>query len=269
MAKDTITKPPELEACVQDLLDQGYDEDSAYAICNAAMKRAGGPPDVLTIDLRVRAGHDDMVIKAYGAETAVTKDGDLEAYVSTETVDRVGDSVPVKAWELDNYVKTGSPVLAFHEYGLVGGQVPVVGNAITIEKQRKGLLAVTRFHDKTQLSRDLHALYRDGNMKAFSVGFRSLQAPDMIKDDQERITGYRFTKVELLEYSVVAVPANPDAIVRALKSKSISRATAAFIAGQSPAGGSTGSGGEDARDMAVLEYIQRQSMLLAIKGVLR
>jgi len=210
---------------------------------------------------------DGMVIKSYAAdEIRTTKEGDIEAYVSTETVDRVGDVIPVKAWDLASFRKTGSPVLAFHEYGLVGGQVPVVGNAVKMEKDKTGLLSITRFHGKTQLSRDLETLYRDGHMKSFSVGFRSTAPPDVIKDDDGRFTGYKFTKVELLEYSVVAVPANPDAVVRAFREKTISAATAAFIAGHSPAGGQYGSGGDDATAKAVMDHIHQQRVLLALRG---
>lgn len=205
---------------------------------------------------------DGMVIKAYAAdEIRATKDGDIEAYISTEAVDRVGDSIPSKAWEVANYRKTGSPVLAFHEYGLVGGQVPVVGNAMKVERDKTGLLAVTRFHGKTQLSRDLEALYRDGHMRSFSVGFRSLQPPDVLKDDNDRFTGYKFTKVELLEYSVVAVPANPEAVVRAFRAKAISEGTASFIASHSPAGGQYGGGADDKVANAVNDIIRQHTVL--------
>lgn len=207
----------------------------------------------------------EVIRKAYVAEEIrANKDGDIEAYVSTESVDRMGDVIPAKSWDLDNFVKTGSPVLAFHEYGLIGGQVPVVGNATSIERTRKGLIAVTRFHKKTQLSRDLEVLYRDGHMKAFSVGFRTLAPPDVIKDDEGRFSGYQFTKVELLEYSVVAVPANPEAVAKAYRDKSISASTAAFIVRHSPTGGHDGNG-EDLVAQALKE-IRQQTVLAYLKG---
>lgn len=203
---------------------------------------------------------DGMLLKSYVAdEIRATKEGDIEAYVSTEAVDRVGDVIPSKAWNLSNFKKTGSPVLAFHEYGLVGGQVPVVGKAVHIERDKTGLLAVTRFHGKTQLSRDLATLYRDGDMKSFSVGFRSEAPPEVIKDEGGMFTGYKFTKVELLEYSVVAVPANPEAVAKHAGGKTISAALAAFIAGHSPTGGHYGSGGDEAA--RALKAIQFEAVL--------
>lgn len=206
----------------------------------------------------------EVIRKAYVAEEIrANKDGDIEAYVSTETVDRMGDVIPAKSWDLDNFIKTGSPVLAFHEYGLVGGQVPIVGNATRIERTRKGLIATTKFHKKTQLSRDLEVLYRDGHMKAFSVGFRTLAPPDVIKDDEGRFTGYQFTKVELLEYSVVAVPANPEAVAKAYRDKAISASTAEFIVRHSPAGGHDGNGKDEVAE--VLKLIRQVDAVAAIR----
>ena len=174
----------------------------------------------------------DTVRKFSVAEMKALKNGDVEAYVSTESVDRVGDIVKVKGWQLDSYRKTGSPVLFSHDYGL-----PPIGKAVEMEIQRKGLWSVTRFHEKTQLSRDLAMLARDGDMKSWSVGFNPLEEPEMRKDDKGNFQGYIFHKQELLEYSLVAVPANPDAVSKAIRLAQrglISHQMASIIAGPSP-----------------------------------
>lgn len=172
------------------------------------------------------------VRKFYVAEMKALKNGDVEAYVSTESVDRVGDVIRTKGWKLDNYKKTGAPVLFSHDYGL-----PPIGRAVEMEIQRKGLWSVTRFHEKTQLSRDLAMLARDGDMRSWSVGFSPLEEPEMRKDDKGNFQGYIFTKQELLEYSLVAVPANPDAVSKAIRLAQrglISHQMASIIAGPSP-----------------------------------
>lgn len=238
--------PPKLERCVQHLMDQGHDQDSAYAICTDALKALEEPdepePEPDKPDAIPASGEAAMVVRSletvgekrrkfYVAETKALKNGDIEAYVSTESIDRVGDIIKAKGWNLDNFRKTGAPVLFSHDYSLAP-----IGKAIEIEVQRKGLWAVTRFHEKTQLSRDLAMLARDGDMKSWSVGFNAIEAPEP-RMVEGVFKGYIFNKAELLEYSLVPVPANPDAVSKAvhLAHKGlISPQLAAIFAGPSP-----------------------------------
>jgi len=174
----------------------------------------------------------ERVDKYYVGEMKALKNGDVEAYVSTEAVDRVGDIIRAKGWQLDNYKKTGAPVLFGHDYNR-----PPIGNAVEMEIQRKGLWSVTRFHGKTQDSRDLAMLAREGIMRSWSVGFNPLDEPEMRKDEKGNFAGYTFNRSELLEYSLVSVPANPEAVSKALhmeKRGLISHRMATIIAGPAP-----------------------------------
>jgi HK97 family phage prohead protease len=231
-------------------MDKGHDEQSAYAICNAVLNdKQGGEPMSKVEDLEPEPDPPeepepdavrllgiekavDSVRKFYVAEMKALKNGDIEAYVSTESVDRVGDIIRAKGWLLDNFKRTGAPVLFSHDYSQ-----PPIGKAVEMEIQRKGLWSITRFHEKTQLSRDLAKLARDGDMKSWSVGFNPAEEPEMRKDEKGNFAGYIFNKAELLEYSLVAVPANPEAVSKAIllaKRGIISHQMAAIIAGPSP-----------------------------------
>jgi HK97 family phage prohead protease len=233
-----VTKPPKLERCVQHLIGQGHRKESAYAICNATLEAIGEPEeekDPVPVKLAEESG---AVRKFYVAETKTLKNGDIEAYVSTGTPDRVGDMVKTSGWELDNYKKTGSPVLFGHEYSITpGGHIPLIGNAVEMEAQRKGLWSITRFHEKTQLSRDAAVLAREKLMPNWSVGFNPIDQPEARKDADGNFMGYVFSKQELLEYSLVPVPANPEAVSKAIwmsKRGLITHQLAAIIAGPSP-----------------------------------
>lgn len=237
-SKDPVTKPPKLERCVQHLMDQGHDEQSAYAICNSVMDMLAEPETTASAEpVTIKSLEDlgpkkDSIRKFYVAETKALKNGDIEAYVSTEAVDRVGDVIRAKGWLLDNFKRTGSPVLFSHDYSQ-----PPIGKAVEMEIQRKGLWSVTRFHGKTQMSRDLALLAREGDMKSWSVGFNPAEPPEMRKDDKGNFAGYIFNKAELLEYSLVAVPANPEAVSKAVRMAQrglISHQMALIIAGPSP-----------------------------------
>ena len=228
-----MTKPPKLERCVQHLMSAGHSQDSAYAICTATLEAIGEPAETkapVTVTSIEKTA--ETIRKFYVAEIKALKNGDVEAYVSTEAVDRVGDVIKAKGWLLDNFKKTGAPVLFSHDYSQ-----PPIGKAVEMEIQRKGLWSVTRFHEKTQLSRDLALLARDGDMRSWSVGFNPAEEPEMRKDEKGNFAGYIFNKAELLEYSLVPVPANPEAVSKAIfmaRKGQIKWQTAYIFAGPSP-----------------------------------
>jgi HK97 family phage prohead protease len=140
------------------------------------------------------------------AETKTKGNGDVLAAISTESVDRVGDIIKVKGMRLGNYIKSGAPVLFSHDYS-----TPPIGKAVDIRVEGRELIAVTRFHEKTQLSRDLALLARDGDMKSWSIGFSALEPPES-RMEGGVFKGYIYHSAELLEYSLVPVPANPEAV---------------------------------------------------------
>jgi HK97 family phage prohead protease len=196
------------------------------------MKMEFVEPEPVTDEQPEPESAPDAVRKFYVGEMKTLKNGDIEAYVSTESIDRVGDIIKARGWMLDNYRKTGSPVLFSHDYSQ-----PPIGNAIEMEAQRKGLWSVTRFHEKTQLSRDLAVLARGGFMKSWSVGFSPLEKPEIRKGEGGEFLGYIFNKQELLEYSLVPVPANAEAVSKAIylaQHGKLSKQMAYIFAGPSP-----------------------------------
>lgn len=90
---------------------------------------------------------------------------------------------------------------------------------------------------KTRVDEALHSL-KYGLVNAVSIGFRAL------KDGAERMKegGIRFKSWEWLELSIVSVPAQPDAVITAIK---------AFDQQHLPAIGSTGDEGEQPTAEAV------------------
>ena len=138
---------------------------------------------------------DKRYIKAY-----TKKEGDeLVVVASDETVDRSGESLKIKDWDLKNY-KT-NPVLLFgHNYTSV--EAPVIGRAkkIWVDKESRKLKFVPEFQTVTKLGRELKKLVEQGFLKTWSVGF----LPKYLKK--------KLTANELLENSLVPVPCNPSAM---------------------------------------------------------
>lgn len=142
------------------------------------------------------------------------KEMTLTASISTDTVDRMGEVLAPEGIELGNYRK--NPVVLWaHDYSQ-----PPIGKALWVRRDGQSIISKVQFA-KTAFAQEIFGLYRDGIMKAFSVGF---VPKDGKEGDGKKGPRYTYTKWELLEYSAVPVPANPDAIALAV-SKGISEST--------------------------------------------
>lgn len=144
---------------------------------------------------------DKLQVKAhYDATTKV-------AVASTDVKDRHGEHVNQEGWLLSNFKK--NPVLLWaHDHSEIA-----VGNARNIFIERKNgaprLVFTPDFHEHTDKARALKALYDEGRLNSFSVGFMPF--------DFDGATS-TYNKQELLEISAVNVPANPEAMMLAYKS---------------------------------------------------
>ena len=133
----------------------------------------------------------------------------VDFVISTDAVDRMQDTISVDGWDLKAYKK--NPVVLFaHD-----NREPPIGRAIRIGKKDGKLVARTEFtsREMNPFGYSIFLMYEGGFMKATSVGFRPLKFE--MSEDEKRSGGIDFLKQELLEYSAVPVPANPEARVEA------------------------------------------------------
>lgn len=137
----------------------------------------------------------------------------IEFVASTETTDRYGDVIRVSGWETRNYMR--NPVFLWAHRS----SDPPIGKTVKLftETTPPALVQVVQFADKDTypFADTIFNLYRDGFMNAVSVGFKPTEKPKPIRNpDTDQITGFEFTKQELMELSAVPLPANPDALAR-------------------------------------------------------
>ena len=122
----------------------------------------------------------------------------IEGLASTSDVDRMGDVIPPSVWErgMENYLKNPI-ILAYHEHDDPCGRM--TEHKIT----DAGLWIKARI----SAAAEVFDLVRDGVLTAFSVGFR-------IKDAEYNAAAEVFLikEVELIEISVVSVPANQNTL---------------------------------------------------------
>ena len=132
-------------------------------------------------------------------------DGDQASFtITTETPDRVGDSVKAAGLSLTNY-KKNPVVLWAHDYA----GLPI-GKAVSIVASATGVKAIVRFATaENPMAATVYNLVRAGYLSAVSIGFRALEVAANEYD------GWDITKSELLEFSVVPVPMHPEALIEA------------------------------------------------------
>lgn len=127
------------------------------------------------------------------------------AVASTARVDRHGEIVSPEGWNLEAFKQ--NPVLLWsHDH-----TIPAIGRATKIWVEGFGEQAKLMFsgvwQTVTEEGKAAAQLVADGILNSFSVGF--------LPSEME---GNKYTEQELLEISLVNVPANPDAMMLAYKS---------------------------------------------------
>lgn len=140
-------------------------------------------------------------------------DDPLDYVLSDGTPDRLGDVVEPEGWQLDEFAPDRNPIALFnHDRNQIIGtwrNVRVVGSRLLgrLELAAKGTSALTDY---------VRELVAQGILRAVSVGFRALQRVPIDPDDP--FGPQRFLKSELVEASLVSVPANANAlqIIKAL-----------------------------------------------------
>ncbi len=133
----------------------------------------------------------------------------LQFIISTDAVDRDLDTISVKGWDLEAY-KRNPVILWAHDY-----KNPPIGRAekVFVEDDKLKSVALFTDEDVNPLGKMVYKLFRDRFLNATSVGF----IPTEWELNEER-DGFRptdFLKQELLEYSAVPVPSNPEALLDA------------------------------------------------------
>ena len=140
--------------------------------------------------------------------------------ISTGVVDRDSEVLVPSGAALDNYMK--NPVVPWSHNSMD----PPIGKALWVKRTASKLTAKVKFA-LTDRAEEVWQLFKGGYLKAFSVGFLptempSMPTPDEIRKNPEWASARRvFRKWELLEFSPVTVPANPEALMLAFKSGSI------------------------------------------------
>jgi len=152
-----------------------------------------------------------MLIKQY-AEPGYIRGIDqdkrtVDFIISTGDVDRDGDTISVKGWELTHF-KKNPVVLWAHDH-----RIPAIAQARQVKVQGGKLVSLaTKFTEKDEHEFGFMTfkLLAGGFLNTTSVGFVSRRH----EHNNDR-GGIDFIEQELLEFSLVNVPSNPEALIQA------------------------------------------------------
>ena len=121
--------------------------------------------------------------------------------ISTDAIDRQGEIVDQEGWDFSNWM-TNPVILDSHKYDSIDD---IIGKGIGKPYRVDNGWAIDIQFADTNKGQLAQKLVESGMLKTVSVGFRSLS-----RKPENGVM--KHTKQELLEVSLVAIPANPQAV---------------------------------------------------------
>lgn len=135
----------------------------------------------------------------------------MEFIATDETVDRYNEVIRLDGWQLDNY-RANPVVVDSHDYSSI---TRILGSSEDVAIKNGKMTNRVRFAVDNELGLLALKLARGGFLRSQSVGFIPLEFTRGKQGEPDRT----YIKQELLEISLVAIPANPGATIgAALKS---------------------------------------------------
>jgi len=137
-----------------------------------------------------------------------------EFIISDNTKDRHNTILDVDGWHLDNYNKNG---IVGYQHDVYGEDQANPDSVIGIGKAeiRDGkLIGIVKFEPEeiNPLAEKIFKKVQFGTLKATSVGFNPLEQGEFRKMEDSDSEIYHYGKRDLLEFSIVNIPSNPNAV---------------------------------------------------------
>lgn len=144
------------------------------------------------------------------------KDGSKLSFIaSTDRADRYGDIIDQRGWDLEAY-RANPVILLNHDHQ----SLPIGRGDVRLTEA--GLVIDVEFDMADPRAAEIAGKAERGFMNAVSVGFAPLKATPRAQLPSEHFAysksgGQFFEQAELLEVSIVTIPANADAVAIAAK----------------------------------------------------
>jgi HK97 family phage prohead protease len=152
------------------------------------------------------------------APDATSADPVLDFIASDESIDRYNEVIQINGWDLSHY-RRNPVVVDSHDYSSVG---KILGRSLSTEIKDGKLVNRVQFALDNPMGKIAYQMAKGGFIRAESVGFIPVE---WVRGNESQGEPYRtFTRQELIEISLVPIPANPGAVVElALRSGALQR----------------------------------------------
>lgn len=133
--------------------------------------------------------------------------------ISTENIDRYRSVVSASGLDSKSYMT--NPVVLFNHNSYGGTEVPIVGQSKYVKAEGTDTIAEVVFNDLTPLACSVERMVANKYLRGASIGFMVKESKNVSALDfggTEDIQIVNYTKTELLEWSVVVIPANREAL---------------------------------------------------------
>jgi len=145
-------------------------------------------------------------IRAINAENRT-----VDFVISTERVDSFGTVFKIDGWDLSAY--RANPVVAYNHHVLGPDPDSVIGSSeVRIEDGQ--LVATVKFEEGNTTADKVLRKLQNGTLRGASIGARPEKASYGDRSKGEDPAVLYFRKHSLIEWSVVSLPSNPDAMKR-------------------------------------------------------
>ena len=153
----------------------------------------------------------------FAADQSLRDQRRIRVIAASGKADRVGDIIKIDGIELDNYKKNPTVLWAHDHYALPVAKMVEIG----IEKGKLVMTLQFATAEEYAFADTVYKLILGGYLNGVSIGARVKEA-EWIKDEDGHIVGRKFTSLELLELSIVPIPADSKALITAVKSGKVS-----------------------------------------------
>jgi HK97 family phage prohead protease len=144
----------------------------------------------------------------YAVKSAPPPGGAPNEFVMSDgSIDRMGDVIEPKGWQLEHF--KSHPIALFNH-----DTDQVIGKWADVRIENGQLRGKLELADEgtSPLVDTIRKLTAQNILRAVSVGFRPVEKKPLTEEADKYYGPFRFMKSELLECSLVSVPANPNAL---------------------------------------------------------
>jgi hypothetical protein len=131
--------------------------------------------------------------------------------ISTGDMDRAGDQMSPEGCYLGNYDRNPVVFFGHQQFPLPIGKSKRDGGPLAVQIVPGQYIEATCFYSQVNPdAADIYAMVKEGTLGMTSIGFNPISRPVPIDPGPgSAMSGYRFDRWELLEWSIVGIPCNP------------------------------------------------------------